>query len=270
MLGALIYRLKAETSDSLPAVHGHLMHGAFFHIVQSISPSLSRELHNSEFKPFTVSMLSLPSGLKNTNNRWEIIRGTSMQWRVTALKSDLLQVLLSVPIGYSFHIGNLVFYVEEIVADPDIEPRSGVIEEEDLSALCFQRNSIRSIQMEFLSTTSFRCGHRDFPWPSPGLVFGSLADKWSKIHFEEAISPQEVRGMAECISLENWHGRSQRMYFQRGRGINGFLGSFRFNLENISLEWKRYLLLLSSYGEFSGVGRLASQGLGQICVSCSG
>lgn len=267
MLGAVVYRLRALSSDSIPVAHGHLMHGVCFQLLQDFSPLLSHSLHSMEFKPFTASMLSMPPKLRPKNSRWIVEEGALLRWRVTALQDEVLRAFLMVTKGFVLHVGNLALCVEEIVADAELEPRTGVMHEEELINICWQTGEIKTLQMEFLSVTSFRSGNKDFIWPAPDFVFGSLADKWEAIHPNGTTFAKEIRDMAGDLSLENWSGHSQRVYIQHNRGIQGFVGTFKFGLESLSMDWRRYFLLLASFGEFSGIGRLTAQGFGQTRAS---
>lgn len=265
MIGAVVYRLRALVGDSIPLIHGHLLHGVCFQILKEFSTNLADSVHALDFKPFTASMLSFPATSGAGNGRQNISEGEHLRWRVTALQDNILQAFLSVTAGKELHIGGLVLQVEEIVADPAKEARTGVMEDQELLSQCLQMHNTNSVLFHFLSPTSFRMGATDFPLPTPSLVFGSLADKWAAAH-PGTMFPEDIRRAAELVTLENWHGSSRRVFFHRQRGVNAFTGSFRFGLRGVDEDMRQSMLLLAAYADFSGVGRLTTQGLGQVRV----
>lgn len=48
------------------------------------------------------------------------------------MEDAVLQALLAIPKGFVLRVGNLALRVEEIVADAELEPRSGVMQDEEL------------------------------------------------------------------------------------------------------------------------------------------
>ena len=50
-------------------------------------------------------------------------------------------------------------------------------------------------------------------------------------------------------------------------GITGFVGGFTFNLSKLNDEERQLITILLTFGQHCGVGRLSSQGLGQVRVT---
>lgn len=67
--------------------------------------------------------------------------------------------------------------------------------------------------------------------------------------------------------LTDWIGHTKRVYFGRDRGITGFVGGFTFNLSKLNDEERQLITILATFGQHCGVGRLSSQGLGQVKVT---
>ena len=105
MIGAILYRLRAEAPARLPSFHGRLMHGLMFHLLQEHSAELATFLHDElDYKPFTVSLLQESAGqaygmeVRRGRDHRElpfcVKEGHTYFWRVTALHEGLLQFLL--------------------------------------------------------------------------------------------------------------------------------------------------------------------------------
>lgn len=125
MMGAVIFKLRAEQDAVLPAVNGRLMHAAFFHLLQEVSPDASAYLHDKlTMKPFTVSMLSLPEWKRGKfEGIHTVTKGTVFYWRVTALWEKLLQMILSVPRGYHVQAGFLLLWKKYLLIQKNMAAR---------------------------------------------------------------------------------------------------------------------------------------------------
>ena len=92
--------MTAENSAELKFINGRLMHAAFFQILNSASPQLGSFIHEKmNLKPFTVSFLNPEKNLSSFENFWKVRRGDKFSWRVTGLNEEILQAILSVPVG---------------------------------------------------------------------------------------------------------------------------------------------------------------------------
>ena len=268
MLEAIVYRLRAKNTARIPLVHGRLMHAAFFSLLQEFNPELSAEIHDLQTqKPFTISELQKirkSSRMGHTSPSLKITENTLLDWRVTAWDRRIIDCLQSLRPGFSFRIGSLELEVTDCAMSPAQHPDSGLLRREDLVAGCRFVPKIREITFSFLSPVSFRFFDRDYPWPLPEYVFGSLADKWSIGNPPFPIDRSDLREIARSLSPCRWHGQSRTVYFKADRGTLGFVGEFSYSVAHLPPEEQRLLLLLSKFAVFSGVGRLTGHGLGQV------
>ncbi len=268
MIGAIVYHLRALNSCSLSVAHGKSTHGACFHLLQENDPQLSAYIHDRmEVKPFTASMLIPVRPLKDQNGRWNVKKGTVFRWRITALQSEPLEIFLNLPTGTVIQIGPLKLALESMTVDSEKERHSGVLEEDNLIASCLGAPAFHSIEFEFMSVTSFRAGDKDYPFPTPDKIFGSLAAKWTALSMPGEIDSENVRiAAAELIPLQ-WEGQSRQIYLDKYHGVLGFTGKFSFDVSKLQEDERSTFLLLAAYSEFSGTGRLTGQGLGQTRIS---
>ena len=260
MLGSIIFRLTAENSADLKFINGRMMHAAFFGILNSISPELGRLVHEKmNLKPFTVSFLNPEKNLPNSAEQWQVRRGDKFSWRVTGLNEEILQTILSVNVGCQIQVGNLFLTVKKISAEK-------IISVSDFIAEIKNTEPFKKIEFKFLTPVSFRIDNFDAPYPRAELIFSSLADKWTQAQMPATADKKTLRELAKEIRLTEWEGRSKKFFFAKDRGTLAFWGKFLYDLENFSDDVRKVFLLMASFGEFSGVGRLTGQGFGQTQI----
>ena len=268
MIGAIVYRLRAEDSARMPAVHGKLLHGVLFRKLQQFSSDLSAYVHGEmNIKPFTSAQLQwVGKPPKKQDGNYYLQGGEACFWRVTALQEILLQSLLEWETGSVIRIGTAHFLLEKVMANPDEHTESGIMDENELIAACLRVQVIHNITFQFISPVSFRYFQQDMPLPKPELIFGSIADKWNQAEMPICLDKEEIRELAMQCDLIRWEGKSCKTFFSPQHGVNGFTGAFTFDVSKIDLQYRQLLLLLAQYSVFSGVGRLTGQGMGQSRV----
>lgn len=261
MIGAVVYKLRAENSARLPIINGRLMHAAFFQILNELSPELGNFVHGKlNMKPFTVSFLQLAEKIPCMSGHLQISRGDKFLWRVTALNEKILNAAMSIPADYKIRVGSLNLRAEIL--------RGESIPIEDFISRAKNFPHITEICFDFVSPVSFRIDDFDAPYPRAELIFSSLADKWTQAQMPAACDKKIIHEIASHIRLTQWQGESKKFYFGHDRGILAFSGKFSFNVEALSDDLQRVFILLAEFGEFAGVGRLTGQGFGQVRVSC--
>lgn len=264
MIGAVCFSLRTAKGGVIPAAHGHLLHAALFDYFRRRSPELSAQLHDEmNLKPFTAAMLELPPAASRGKNRIVLREGDRAVWRVTALNETILRVLLDAAFGEELRVGDLRLAVERVLADSTERPDVGVADEEELVAQCCSVPRVEEIFFAFLSPVSFRSYDMDYPYPLPEMIFASLADKWNAAGMPGFVDRERIREIAATLPAVAWKGETKRLFFGRGRGVVGFQGEFTYRTGHIDEENQRALLLLAQFANFSGVGRLTGQGLGQ-------
>ena len=270
MIGAVVYKLRAENSTRLPFTNGRLMHAAFFKILNDISPTFGTFIHNEfNLKPFTVSFLEPVAKIPSIGDRWQVERGDEFFWRVTGLKEEILRAALNVSIGEKIQAGSLTLRVDEIICDKNIRADSGVVAVEDFISSVKNFSPVKEIRFNFVSPVSFRIDDFDAPYPRAELIFASLADKWTQAAMPAAADKKIIRDLAAQIRLTQWRGQSKIFYFAHDRGIPAFWGEFFYNVAALSKDVRKVFVLLAKFAEFAGVGRLTGQGFGQTRIAFS-
>ena len=267
MIGAIIYRLAACQDGRLLETHGRLLHAAFFQLIRNHSEKLAADTHdNVRFKPFTVSELFPQKKVEQVGNYITVRKGDVFHWRVTALNEPLLQAMLAVPEGYVLRAGPVSMRIERIITESDDFGAAALLDENQLISACLGVDKVKRITFSFISPVSFRSFEDDYPFPLPQLIFGSIADKWNLAKMPVELDKEEERNVAANILPESWNGQTRQVFFKPDRGITGFVGDFTFNIRMLPKEMQQLFLLLAQFAQFSGVGRLTGQGLGQTAV----
>lgn len=264
MIGAVVFELSAENGERVSEAQGRLLHGALFTLLGEVNPGFASLLHDgTNVKPFSIAPLELPKYATKDGDDRLLRRGDRVYWRIAALDSTLLETLLSVPQGSVVRVGRLQLILRRVIADSRERNDVGVLDEMDLIGACLSENSVRTVELRFLTPVAFRVDDSDYPLPVPGLVFSSLADKWTASELPASINRNEIRADAERVYPVSWKGETRRMFFGRNRGVTGFVGRFSYDLSALPIEARQVFLLLAQFAVFSGVGRLTGQGLGQ-------
>ena len=144
---------------------------------------------------------------------------------------------------------------------------TGILDENELIAACLRIKAVKRITFQFSSPVSFRFFQDDYPFPLPQLIFGSIVDKWNLTAMPVSFERETVREAAAKLLPESWSGKTRQVYLKKDRGVTGFTGSFTFNISMLPQAEQQMLLLLAQFSQFSGVGRLTGQGLGQTMVT---
>ena len=278
MIGAVVYRLRAEQSALLPVVHGKWLHAVLFHEMAKYSTELADRVHGANtIKPFSISELMLIKS-KHFDSKsiqkmfrgqqcWEIGEGDTFFWRIGALNEEMLKFLLHFKEHEKLLVKRTAFNLEEIIIDPLKHHDSGVMDEKELIVQCLEETDVNEITFQFLSPVSFRINTQDVPLPRPELIFGSIADKWNQNRMPIPIRRDEINDIARNCHMVDWAGKNVRRFYGTKHGINGFEGKFTFDVTELNENDKRLFLLLAQFSVFSGVGRLTGQGMGQTRVT---
>lgn len=122
------------------------------------------------------------------------------------------------------------------------------------------------LTLQFVSPTVFKSDGRQFPFPMPDLVFGSLMEHWNASEGIPAPLPAEARKYArECLRLGRFELRS-RFLRLHGESYRGFTGRATFSTVNYDRYWMSMMTMLAKYAHFAGVGAKTTMGLGQCRV----
>ena len=263
MLGTIIFTLRSHNSGSLPEFPGRFLHAAVFSLISSIDEEAGDYWHDmSGIKPFTVRL-----DYQQRRRNHVIQEGDILFLRINVWHRDLWYILAEISESMHVQIGPL----QATIVDVQYEVPFGLpLREENILDLVQHRleaNPARKIVFEFLTPTLFNGTYGDTTFPSAELIFASIVDKWNAGDVEDTLDKPRIKELCDRIILTDWSGYTKRVYFGRDRGYTGFVGDFTFNLSKLSAEENQLITVLALFGQHCGIGRLSSQGLGQVNVS---
>jgi CRISPR-associated endoribonuclease Cas6 len=264
MLISAAIALKAHKQTLLPAYMGKATHALFLRLVAAADPIMGAKLHDdNEAKPFTVSDLI---GLPGRRSTAHIAAGQACLLRFTSYEDGLScllaeKVLPSLP--RELELDNTLFSVDDVFSANGAHRLSRRTSYQELAQghLLEARSATRRVKLFFTSPTTFRSGGKNVPLPLPGLVFGSLADRWN------AISPitisEEMRRYAdECVAISQCQLRTRTLEIAGGKQV-GFIGSCSYVALMPDPYWLRVISMLAEFAFYSGVGYKTTMGFGQ-------
>lgn len=265
LLSAMVFKLVVVEAARLPMSHGRLLHASLLNAVRDLNPDMSAAMHDSLVKNFSSGLLQLKD--KPVNGAYELKTDQIIYWRITALGEEVAQAVFSVKPGTMLRIGKAMVQVAEVICNQQRMPDTGMVSTEELFAACSQLPAMRRLKLEFVTPASFKVDQYDYSFPRPDLIFGSLTHRWNELIGEAQIDVAAVKELSLKLIPELWNGSSKRINLTPDRGINGFIGSFSYNLSAIPEEYRFVFILLCEFAQFSGIGRYTAQGLGRVRIA---
>lgn len=170
-------------------------------------------------KPLTCSgLLNAPANREGT----AIQAGQEYYLRVTGLTAQVSRGLeqgLLADTPQCWELDHHPFQVVKATCDPEADPWSGRTTYETLAAgrLLQGDQASRRVTLKFGSPTAFKSGGMQVPVPLPGLVFGSLVDRWNAFS-PVTLSPEMRRFGEEMVAISRYRLES-RPVTQKNRAV---------------------------------------------------
>jgi CRISPR-associated endoribonuclease Cas6 len=143
-------------------------------------------------------------------------------------------------------------------------PWAGATDYPDLSApyLLAKENPPRQVTLQFTAPTVFKSSGMHVPIPLPGLVFGSLLERWNA--FAPLTFPPELKRYAEACLAVSRYNLSSRSVPVKSRGLRvGGMGEITYTTLNYDRYWMSLVAVLAEFAIYAGAGAGTTMGLGQ-------
>lgn len=279
-LYSTVVMLVATQGGTMPATQGRLAQAAFLDIIRGVDPDLAEALHvKHQRRPYTVSPLQKAGG-PIRNGQITIRSGQAVWLRFTLLGSDLFATFLRhflTPMSArqfpTLRLGTLDFALGDILTTPGSHEWANYTTLEDLCQRwpAVPDKSAQRITLNFASPTVFsrnsdKDGMGKFmePWPSPPMLFGSLAARWNDF-MPMPVDKQAVRDYATETVVVGHYQMEARTYRYWGNPQIGAVGQVTYLLKDKrDADMIRTLNLLADYAFYSGVGYKTAMGMGQV------
>lgn len=252
---AFLLDLDSTTSNAPPRNLSQYAHGLFYHLLETIDPVLSKQVHAAKRVPFSLSGWS---------------ENSSVRLRIATLDDTLFRPLLHVLISKSvtgLELGQHAYQITRVFATPEGDRNAGVTSWPDLLAASERDRVTLRFLTPTVFTTSRSDGKRHYtPLPEPRLVFKSLLATF-QAHSPEPYSNTERAALAavfdEQLILTHFEIRT-KPYRAGKNNLTGFVGTVQIAYPERTREVKRAFGRLAELAFYSGVGAKTSYGMGQV------
>jgi len=265
MLLAVILELTSQRTAILPSHLGRGNHSLFLDWIAGFDAPLAQAIHDGEgLRPITCSSLL---GITPTADGLPVRGGAQYSVRLTSLDPALshqmeAHLISDPPATWKLH--GHPFTVSAVVCDPARNTWSGSTSYENLASryLIAGEKPSKSMTIEFASPTTFKSKEMNVPAPLPGLVFGSLLDRWNAM--SAVTLPDDLRTFAEdAVALSQYQLRTEVVQHKQGSLLIGAVGRVTYRALVDDVYWLACLNILADFAFYSGVGAKTSTGLGQ-------
>jgi CRISPR-associated endoribonuclease Cas6 len=265
MLISLILDLISTGSAILPPHLGRANYAATLDLLRQVDPDLSAQIHDSlGLKPFTCSSLL---GAQSQRHATTLAAGQHCSVRVTGLTPAVSQALRTGLINDRpsfWELDHHRFQISDVIADSKRHPWAGQSSYETLAAARLAAaEPDRQVTLEFAAPVSFKSSKMNMPVPLPGLVFGSLAERWNA--FTAIPLAGEARQVAEqTVAISRYRLESQPVE-QKNQALRmGSVGVVTYRALGEDLYWLNVLQMLADFALYSGAGVQSATGMGQV------
>ena len=224
-------------------------------------------------KPLTCSGLvpaGPPAGREPSRHPSDSVRvcpGELFYVRITGLTEAVSRALLAglverPPARWALH--GRAFQPVEAVCDAARHAWSGTASYERLVVAALQAAGPlpRAVTLEFASPIAFRSLDMQVPLPLPGLVFGSLAERWNAFS-PVALDPGLRRLAEERVAISRYRLESRPVPQKNGAVRIGGVGQVTYTLLDDNPYALAALNILADFALYSGAGVQTATGMGQ-------
>jgi CRISPR-associated endoribonuclease Cas6 len=266
MLISIVLTLVSAKEITLPAFAGRANYAATLAQLSRVDEALAERIHQGDGpKPLTCSSLL---GVQAGANGMTVCADAPVYVRMTGLTPEvsarLAATLLDDP-PTTWELGGERFAVQEAICDPTRHGWSGQTTYEALAAAQLARADQldRQVTLEFASPTAFKSKEMTMPLPLPGLVFGSLVERWNA--FSPVVLSPEMRRYGEEVMAISRYRLESRVVGQKGEGLRiGGVGQATYRALAGDRYWLGVMNMLAEFALYAGVGVQTATGMGQV------
>ena len=242
MLTRLSMKLTPLAGEAPDWRHGSRLQGA---LLERIDPAYGDYLHRQGLHPYSQYVETTSQG---------------PVWRLNTIGEEARREIIEPLLG-----GEDTFELDTgakfIVADRSIKE----VSRSSLVASFYEDNAPRSYTVAFLTPTAFRQNRRYSLWPDSRLICQSLMLKYGAATGDAGMTDDETLEELAAHTFVTRYRLRSLVFPLEGTVIPGFVGEATFRSDGTE-TMTRYLRLLLTFGEFSGVGIRGAMGMGAIRV----
>ncbi|MBX6770619.1 MAG: CRISPR system precrRNA processing endoribonuclease RAMP protein Cas6 [Chloroflexi bacterium] len=237
---------------------GRAAQAALLAAAERLDPSLAAGLHDgSGPRPYAVGVFLRPGGI---GEAWQVrLRFSAIEARLAARLPEILDRLPT-----TLRLDTIQVALEAVALDSEQDPEAGQTSYEEIirRRMLGPDPPARRIGLRLVTPTTFHTSGRNQPLPLPGLVFGSLVDRWNAFA-PLVLNPEARRYAEECLGVSQFRLQSRLVEVAGGQQVCA-VGTVVYRALRPDSYWLRVLEALLDFGVHAGLGVKTAMGLGQI------
>ena len=236
-----------------PYLHQYT-HGLFYHLLQTIDPELSAQIHAAERNPFSLWATEQRDG--------------GILLRVGILDDTLFQPFISVVLQESLAglgLGQDSYRVARVLATPEGHRDAGFLNWDDL----LSAEPTDRLRLRFLTPTVFATSKNDrrlyTPLPLPRLILKSLLgalQRYSPLTYNRAEAAALALMFEEVVVTR--HDVRTQGHKAGKASLTGFVGNVDLRYTGSDRPARTALARLGELAFYCGVGAKTPYGMGQV------
>ncbi|PSB01546.1 CRISPR-associated endoribonuclease Cas6 [Merismopedia glauca] len=256
-LVGLVFELESPSEAYLYPQYAIGLHAWFLDRVRSQDPELSAYLHDGESeKPFTIS--GLAGNLIPVGKNLQLPANSTYRWYVTALSAQVTQFLAQwlkiLPAEIPLRNAPLTIRSCQIAFPPTTYRQ------------LFESEQRSTLQLSFISPTSFRRQGHHFPLPVPTNVFHSYLRRWNDFSAIPFDAEAFLAWIDKSVIIHRHRLESAKVQAGKKGSVTGFTGSIEYGLKPSETDNPDFIRLFGALGKlapYCGTGHKTTFGLGQ-------
>lgn len=249
MLATLIIKMKPRDNLVIKKDYGSLFHG---YLISKLDTDYAETLHNLALNPY-----SQYSYFDSKNNIYI--------WKISTLSKEAKEKIIDKL--FDENISSFSLTYNDLKVDIVSKEIVNVQSYKDIADRYFLSNDIiRSVNIKFLTPTTYKIHRRYTIFPYLDNMFISLYDKWN--YYSENISLEDsklISDMEKYVKIVKYDLRSTK-FSMEGVGIDSFIGEIKLYCHGPSMFVNIYNMLLD-FASYSGIGAKTSLSMGGVLIS---
>lgn len=144
-----------------------------------------------------------------------------------------------------------------------VSRQMGFISSKELVKQFVHGDTQRRFRIDVLTPTAFKRAGHYYLFPEPRMIYQSLMNRYSLLCGEfEMADPDTLDQISEATLVTGYRLKTVRFPIE-GITLPGFTGSFTISIKGTE-TMARYVRMLLTFGEYSGIGIKTAMGMGAI------
>lgn len=249
MLASLIIKIKPRDNAVIKKDYGSLFHGYLF---SKLNSDYADKLHSLSLNPY-----SQYSYFDKKDNVYV--------WKISTLNEEAKEKIIDVMFNDESEFLELTYH--NLKADIISKDITDIYSYRDIADRYFlSNNSIRTVNIKFLTPTTYKVSGSYTIFPYLDNIFISLHNKWNTYCKELSLEEDRlISDMANHIKMVKYNLRSVK-FSMEGVNLDSFIGDLKLYCFGPNMLVNIYNMLLD-FSVYSGIGAKTSMSMGGVLIS---